>query len=415
MTRPRLLFLCQTLPYPPDGGVLIRTYNVLRLLSREFDVTMLCFYRMGAHPSPERVRESAEALESLASVEVFPIPQEHSRRRLLLDHLRSVTLERAYTIFAYDSDAFRRRLRDMLARTSFDLVHMDSLDLATYLPDLEALPVVCVHHNVESSLLERRAASSSGLAQRYMQLQARLTVAEEKKWCPRVALNVAVSPNDRDKFLELAPSARFTVVPNGVDTSSFEPADIDPASQEGVVFVGGYTWQPNRDAMDFFCADVLPRIRSRGLDPSVTWVGRAPESVVKQYAERHGVKLTGYVNDIRPYVDRAACYIAPLLSGGGTRLKILDAWAMGKAVVSTTVGCEGLEARDNDNLLISDTAEDMALAVESVLTDTRLRQRIGREARRTAESVYDWEVIGQPMLTRYRELASAERGVRVPA
>jgi len=324
-------------------------------------------------------------------------------------------LDRAYTIFAYDSETFRRRLKHVISGTRFDLVHMDSLDLATYLPDLGDLPVVCVHHNVESSLLARRADSSSGLARRYMKLQARLTAAEERRWCPRAALNVAVSAIDRDTFLELSPNASFTVVPNGVDTSSFEPAEIDPASQDGVVFVGGYTWQPNRDAMDFFCTEVLPRIRDRGLNPSVTWVGRAPDSVVRQYADRHGVTLTGYVDDIRPYVDRAACYVAPLLSGGGTRLKILDAWAMGKAVVSTAVGCEGLDARHNENILVSDTAEDMALAVQSVLADLDLRQRLGRDARRTAESTYDWEVIGRPMLAQYHELASAQRGAQVPA
>jgi polysaccharide biosynthesis protein PslH len=393
---------------------MIRTYNVLRLLARDFDVTALCFYRIATHGNTERLLDSAESLRAFAKVEVFPIPQEHSRTRLVFDHLRSALTRRAYTVFAYDSDAYRGRLRELLSTETFELAHVDSLDLATYIPELEHLPVVCVHHNVESRLLWRRALAAGGALGRYMALQARLTEKEERTWCPRVALNVVVSRDDRETFLQLAPEATFIVVPNGVDTDTFRPADIDVESQQGVVFVGGFTWQPNRDAMNFFASNILPILRADGLDSRVTWIGRAPERVVQDYAERHRVHLTGYVDDIRPLVARAACYVAPLLSGGGTRLKILDAWAMGKAVVSTSVGCEGLEAQDGTNILIRDDPTSFAEAVSRVLRDPQLRQSIGTEARKTAESLYDWEVIGQPMLARYRELCSASSEPSAP-
>jgi polysaccharide biosynthesis protein PslH len=386
---------------------------VLRLLAREFEVTALCFYRKATLGSIERVRDSVASLQAFGEIEVFSIPQEHSKARLLADHLRSVLSQRAYTVFAYDSADFRRRLRQTLKETRFDLVHMDSLDLAGYLAELRDLPVVCVHHNVESVLLRRRATSVGGLAGRYMELQARFTQREEVRWCRRVALNVAVSPDDRDTLLELVPDAAFTVVPNGVDTEIFRPPGLDPGSQDAIVFVGGFEWQPNRVAMEFFCSEVLPILRNLGVHAPVKWIGRAEPEVVRQYADRHNVHLTGYVDDIRPLVDGAACYIAPLQSGGGTRLKILDAWAMGKAVVSTSVGCEGLDARDDENILVRNDPEAFAQAIANVVNDVQLRERIGREARRTAESLYDWEVIGRPMLARYRELASAPRGVSV--
>jgi glycosyltransferase involved in cell wall biosynthesis len=140
------------------------------------------------------------------------------------------------------------------------------------------------------------------------------------------------------------------------------------------------------------------------MDEPVTWIGRAPQPVRRDYEKKYGIQLTGYVDDIRPLVQAAACYIAPLRAGGGTRLKILDAWAMGKAVVSTAVGCEGLDARDCDNILIRDTADGFADAIRNVLGDKALRARLGVGARRTAEKKYDWEVIGRPMLDRYREL-----------
>jgi glycosyltransferase involved in cell wall biosynthesis len=173
-----------------------------------------------------------------------------------------------------------------------------------------------------------------------------------------------------------------------------------------LVFVGGYSWYPNRDAMAYFGKTILPLVRRRYPDLSVTWVGRAPDAVKRDFENLYGIRLTGYVDDVRPVVSGAACYVVPLRVGGGTRLKILDAWAMGKAVVSTSIGCEGLDARDGENILIRDTPESFAEAVDAVLKDDDLRTRLERNARATAESVYDWSVIGGPMLREYLHLLS---------
>lgn len=404
-SRPRLLFLAQTLPFPTDTGVAIRTFNVMRLLARDFDVTALCFYRRAVRPTPAHVRESVAALEAHARTEAFPIPQEHSRARLLRDHLASVLRGRVYTAFTYESAEFRRRLRDLVRGDAFDVVHLDSLDLSGYLDELPAgMPVVCAHHNVESSLLARRAAVEESAPRRaYLRHQARLMAGEERRCCPRFSLNTAVSEPDQAAFQRMVPGARFTVVPNGVDTGSFRPAPA-LAKPGTVVFVGGYNWFPNRDALAHFCDDVLPRLREGGCRPRVRWVGQAPEEVRAEFRDRHGVELTGYVDDTRPLVHEAACYVVPLRVGGGTRLKILDAWAMGMAVVSTSVGCEGLDARDGENILVRDDPAGFAAATRRVLEDDALRARLGEGARRTAEEVYDWEVIGRSMAREYLAL-----------
>jgi glycosyltransferase involved in cell wall biosynthesis len=403
--RPRLLFLCQTLPYPPDLGVHIRTYHVLRLLSAAFDVTALCFYRRVSCPTPAAVESALAGLRPLAAVEAFPIEQEHRRARLLWDHLRSLLTGRVYTVFAHRSRHFRRRLEELLRAERFDLAHVDSLDLGEYLPLLErhGVRVVCAHHNVESALLARRAAGESSRWRRaYMAHQARLYRRQERRLLPRPALNVAVSPADAAAFADLAPGAPVIVVPNGVDVHGFRPA-AGPVS--GVVFVGGITWYPNRDALDFFSRDILPRLAATASGPAVQWVGRCSDADRRAYAGS-GVELAGYVDDIRPYVERAACFVVPLRIGGGTRLKVLDAWAMGKAVVSTSIGCEGLDAVDGENILIRDSAEDFARAVALVLSDPALRDRLGRGARLTAEQRYAWDVIGAPMVARYLSLAA---------
>lgn len=404
--KPRLLFLCQTLPYPPDGGVSIRTYNVLRILARTFDVTALCFYRKAV---ARDVGASVDALGELAEVEVFPIPQEHRPLRFAWDHLRSVARRRVYTAYAYESRAFRSRLAEILDAGGIDLVHVDSLDLSGYLPLLRGLPVVCVHHNVESALLRRRArVERSPLRRGYLRHQAGLMEREEQRWCGRVSLNVTVSADDRDTLRRIAPDGHYLVVPNGVDVDRFRPGE---GSGGGIVFVGGTTWFPNRDALSYFAAEILPLLRERGEDAPVRWVGRASERERSAYGEA-GVELTGYVDDIRPYVQGAGCFVVPLRVGGGTRLKILDAWAMGKAVVSTAVGCEGLDTRDGENILVRDTAEGFAEAVRSVLHDGALRRRLGESARATAEQVYSWERIGVDMTREYLRVA---RGADLPA
>jgi glycosyltransferase involved in cell wall biosynthesis len=403
--------LGSTLPYPPDSGQAIRSFHVLRLLARAFDVTALCFYRRTplsfGRPEGRTLEQDLAhrlaALSQLADVAAFPIPQEHNTRRLVWDHLRSVSLNEVYTTFALDSRAFRKRLLHLLWTRRFDLVHMDSLTLSGYLPLLGDVPVVCVHHNVESVLLRRRArAERTSWRRAYLLHQAHLMEGEERRWCGRCRLNVMVSEADQMELQRIVPEARSAVVPNGVDIDAFRPG---AGQGEGIVFVGGLNWFPNRDALQYFCEAILPLVRAAGEPTTVRWLGGgATDDLRRHYRDRYGVELTGYVPDVRPYVRDAACYVVPLRVGGGTRLKILDAWAIGKAVVSTSVGCEGLAAEDGHNILIRDDPDGFAQAVCAVLQDGPLRRRLGMEGRRTVERLYSWERIGDAMLALYGSL-----------
>jgi glycosyltransferase involved in cell wall biosynthesis len=403
--RPRLLFLCQTLPYPLDGGVWIRTYHVLRLLSQAFDVTALCFERMGVSGTRDRrdVREALAVLGRLGRVEAFPIPQTGDRSRFVRDHLRSLLQGEVYTRFLYESRPFRARLRELLATESFDLVHVDSMDLAGYLPELATLPIACVHHNVESALLRRRSRFEGGwLARRYFGLQASRMEAVERRWAPRVALNVMVSQEDLEELRSLAAGeGRYVVVPNGVDVEEFAPA---PGAEQGVAYIGGTNWFPNLDALEFFGDQILPELRRQDFDQPIRWVGSASAEQRRAYRERFGIELTGYVEDVRPPMQDAFCHIVPLRAGGGTRLKILNSWAMGKPVVSTSIGCEGLDARDGDNILVRDEPKEFAEAILALEADPALRERIGAAARRTAVETYSWDVIGRDMNQSYLDL-----------
>lgn len=403
-SAPRLLFLCHTLPHPPDGGVWIRSYHTLRQLTRAFDVRALCFERTGK--SNHDVGDAVSRLSQVAPTEAFPVPQEGSTVRKLADHGASLFTGRPFTVYKHRSRSFRERLTEVLGTEDFDLVHVDSLDLSTHLPlILEDHPVACVHHNVESQLLERRAeAETNPLARWYLRIQARFQRREEERWCGRVDLNVTVSADDRDTLREIVPGAPVEVVPNGVDVEKFSPK-AGTEEREELVFVGGAGWFPNRNGMEHFADEILPEIRSRtGREVPVTWVGGADEELKRRFRREHDVRMTGYVEDIRPQVRAAACYVVPLRVGGGSRLKILDAWAMGKAVVSTSRGCEGLDARDGENILIRDDPDAFAEAVCRVLEEESLRNRLGRSARKTAVETYSWEKIGGEMNRAYRSL-----------
>ena len=206
---------------------------------------------------------------------------------------------------------------------------------------------------------------------------------------------LAVSDADRQTFAALYPDAirqPVHVVPTGVDTDYFAPAPSDPASRT-IVFTGSMDWLPNEDSMQFFCRDILPRIRAAEPDVRLSIVGRAPTPAVKRLAEDGGVHVTGSVDDVRPYIREAAIYIVPLRIGGGTRLKIFEAMAMGKAVVSTTVGAEGLPVTDGEHVILADQPETFAAAVVGLLRDPDRRAHIAAAARRLVVEQYDWSAV----------------------
>jgi glycosyltransferase involved in cell wall biosynthesis len=405
-SRSKLLFLGHNLPHPPHEGALIRSYHTLRLLSEAFDVTAAHFFRCHAHPS-EGDRESAlAALAPYGSVAAFPIPQEFSRTRFVWDHLRSLFTGTPYVRWVHESRPFRDAVTSWMARSAFNLVHVDSLDLLAYLPDLPKVPVVLNHHNVESQLLRRRADHDGGLVGAYIRHQARLVEEAERTWCDRVDLNIAVSSGDASLLRALAPRAEFQVIPNGVDTTAFVPTKGTPSG--GLAFVGGYSWFPNADAMRYFATEILPLIRARRPNTRLRWIGKIPRESAREFTSL-GVEVMGYVDDIRPLMAEAECLVVPLRVGGGTRLKILDAWALGKAVVSTTVGSEGLEIRHGSNILLADTPESFAAETLRVLDDASLRDTLAQGGRETAIQVYDWQSLGRVLVGRYNALLDERR------
>jgi glycosyltransferase involved in cell wall biosynthesis len=227
--------------------------------------------------------------------------------------------------------------------------------------------------------------------------------AVERRLCPRIPLNVTMSDTDASKLRAIAPESRTVTVPNGVDISHFTPRP-DARRPNRVVFLGPTYMYPNRDAVDWFLAEIWARIRAAVPSAWLDLVGKSSATDRTRYESAGQVRVHGYVDDVRPYLASATCSIAPIRIGGGTRLKILDSWSMGTAVVSTSTGCEGLHAADGENILIRDEAEGFAAAVVDVLERQELRERLAAAGRKTAEDEYSWQAIGEGLILTYRSL-----------
>jgi glycosyltransferase involved in cell wall biosynthesis len=404
--RPRLLFLAQCLPYPPHSGVAVRTFNVLRQLQEAYDIDLVTFYRINHQPDQSARNSSCAKLRSVAEfvAEPSPIPNEHSLARKLGDHIRSVVSGRSYTYYEYDSRAFGRRLRHALRARAPDLVHLDSLDLHRWLPELPRVPITCTHHDIDSELLRLRARRlNQPIGRNYLRLQAARSERVMRQLCPGFAVNVMMSEVDAGRLRAIAGSVATLVVPNGTDTEYFRPNGTKSVAGR-VAFVGPTHSFPNRDAVDFLVQEIWPRIHAADRATSLRLIGRNAPGDQARYAAEAGVIPLGHVADVRPALAEASCCVVPIRVGGGTRLKILDAWAMGKAVVSTSLGCEGLDAVDGDNILIRDTPMAMADGVAQVLGDRQLRTRLEQNARRTALETYSWRIVGSRMRAAYDEL-----------
>lgn len=404
--RPSMLFLSQCLPYPPDSGVTKRTFNIIKELATDYRISLVAFSRRNHQSDQDALRASAEALSKAVDYVAQPsrIPSETSGFARVFRHLKSLLTGEAYTYYIYDSPVYRQALRNTLSSASFDAVHIDSMDLYRWIECLPDIPATCTHHSIESELMRLRAERTDHVWERwYMCRQADRIEHLEKTLTPSFSRNLMMSHLDAEKLTQLAPQAKTAVVPNGVDTDTFRRTTRERRAGE-VVFLGPTYMFPNLDGIRYFLDEIWPNVRHNHSSATFTIIGKCPEELAEEFEAHPGVSSTGYVDDIRPIVSRASCFVVPLRVGGGTRLKILDAWALECPVVSTTLGCEGLQTEEGENILIRDEPIAFAEAVADVLENGDRANQLGEAGRRTVEDQYDWSVIGADLRDIYSHL-----------
>jgi sugar transferase (PEP-CTERM/EpsH1 system associated) len=406
----KVLFLSQIVPYPPHGGVLQRGFNLLRELGRQAHVHLLAFVHPDVLSTPDAVEDSRRVLgEFCASVEYFRLWPKASKLHQAAALAVSTCSRDPFSVIAHRSTAYQRRVDETLGAVSFDVIHADTIALSQFVPGGRRMAAVLTHHNVESMLMERRAQVESGaLARRFLQREtAKLRVCEAAL-SPRFDVNIVVSEPDGDALARIAPGIRTAVVPNGVDVDYFTP-EFEKQTP-ALVYTGGMNMFANRDAVMYFLTEVWPQVVAKVPDVKFYAVGQTPPAELQALAARdRRIVVTGYVDDVRPYVAESAVYVVPLRVGGGTRLKVLDAMAMGKALVSTSIGCEGIALRPDEHLVVADTADRFAEATVALLGDRARRLALGRAARQLVEDRYSWPIIGRRLLGAYEEAVAGRR------
>jgi sugar transferase (PEP-CTERM/EpsH1 system associated) len=412
----RILWLKTDLLLPLDKGGKLRTWHLMRHLAKRHEITYLAFAEPGQPQSDiDGMKEVAARVETVTRSDPAK-----GTWRFYADAAMHVVDPLPYAVGKYRSAEFRRRFDALVREIDFDLIVCDFLFPAVNLPSRLPCPAVMFTHNVESEIWRRHAETKAGAVSKQLYgAQYRRMLRYEGNALRRFDGVLAVSDADRETFDRIYPDAirrPVHVVPTGVDTEYFEPSGSlsipNPKSPipSSLIFTGSMDWLPNEDAMLFFCRDILPLIRAQEPDVQLTIVGRAPTPAVKQLAEQAGVHVTGRVDDVRPYMREAAVYIVPLRIGGGTRLKIFEAMAMGKAVVSTTVGAEGLPVNHGEHVLLADEPVAFTRAVVGLLRDVSRRHQLESAARALVVEKYDWSAVAGELETALIEFANMKRG-----
>ncbi|WP_447977167.1 glycosyltransferase [Candidatus Nitrospira bockiana] len=379
----KLLFLTGTLPYPPTDGWKIRVFAFLRALAERHDVSVVSFYRpIDEALAADRLREHGVDLH------VIPRSPRYSPVKLA----QGLFAKTAFPILNYHHPQMAEAVKAVLRRHEIDLIQAESLHTAQYALG-HGVPAVLDLHNIESLLMKRFARQIPNPFKRlYAEVTWRKLATYERQVCPAFTHCLTCSDEERVLLQTCANVERVSVVPNGVHAASVAEAQPDGATEdrERVVFVGRMDYHANVEGVRWFCHRILPRIRARRPNVLFQIVGGHPVPAISRLAYPGMIEVTGFVTDVRPYLAKARAVVVPLRIGGGTRLKILEALAMGKAVVSTTLGAEGIEAVPGRDLMIADRPDDFAARVITVLEDGDVRRRLGAAGRRLAATKYDW-------------------------
>lgn len=409
--RLRILFLTQIIPYPPDSGPKVKTWHVLRYLAeRGHQITLASFVR------PDEVGHVA-ALRQVCS-EVHTVPIRRSRLADLGYWLRSLATGRPFLIERDDQVGMRRCIRELMSRTEFDAIHADQLSMAQFASPSRGIVsasgrlsssgegrkpmLVFDAHNAVWTLVERMAQAVNPVLKPVVRLEARRVKAYEAMLMQAYDHVLAVTEIDRRLLLQAVQEtnsrahtlAPITVIPIAIDAQALQPVQRVPSSLN-VLTLGTLHYPPNADGIRWFVREVFPLVCERISQVSLTIVGKnPPPDFLELEASQPGrIRVTGYVSELTPYFQQAALMVVPVRAGSGMRVRILEAFARGMPMVTTTIGLEGIDATPGEEILVADTAEDFARAVVSLLNDARLQHSLAEKGRRLAETRYDWRVV----------------------
>jgi len=391
-----ILFLSARIPYPLDTGAKIRTHYILKSLSVENKITMLTFY------SDDHELDNIKYIQN-DNVNVLAIKNTHINKNSYIKIITSLFSSLPITTSKYYSHEYKTTLNKLLEH-DYDIIHCEHVHLAHYILQNVDVPRVLNAHNVEYKLAHQMYKYESNVIKKIVyKLQCTRMLKYEQKISSSFELILSVSENDKSDFLNLNPKGHIEAVDNGVDLNYFLYNSVK--TENYIVFVGSMDWMPNIDGVNYFLESIFPIIKEQLPNVKFVVVGRNPtKNLINLSKSNSDFIVTGTVDDVRPYIEKAAVYVVPLRVGGGTRLKILEAFAMGKALVSTSLGCEGIDCIDAEHLLIRDDPQQFAYAVLDLFNDAECCEALGKNSYNLVRNKYSWDAIGLKLSTAYETL-----------
>jgi glycosyltransferase involved in cell wall biosynthesis len=393
----RILYLSQLVPYPLDAGPKVRSYYVLRHLARAgHDVTLLAFSREGDTP------ESIHHLRQYCAA-IHTIPMPRSRLRDAWHLGRSLLLDQPFLIARDTIAAMHRKARQLVSTERFDAIHADQLWMAQYALAAKSAsgrwqvagserhsPLMTLDQHNATYLIPQRLAESetSPLQKLLLQREAKIMRRYELDVCRQFDHVIWVTAEDRAAVID---NSQFPVIPICIDPKTKPPVERVP-NPHRITFLGGLHWPPNAAGIRWFTREVWPSVVEQFPTAVLTIIGNnPPPEIANLKSQVSNLQITGYVDDPTPYLQETAVFIVPLHAGGGMRVKILDAWAWGVPIVSTTIGAEGIAYHNGENLLIADDIAQFAEAIIYLMRDPDRASCLSRKGRCTLENCYDWQ------------------------
>lgn len=402
----KVLLLTQVLPYPPDSGPKVKTYNVLKYLAQHHEVTLASFVR------GDQSRD-VEHLQRFCAGGVHVVPMERGALNDAVAMARSLATGRPWMMVRDDRRAMRDLVARLAARTHFDVAHADQLNMAQYAARVAGARRVLDAHNALWLLYKRLAETmGAGLRKLLLDRDWKLLKRYEGRVCREFDGVLAVSREDKAALLEAVAeangqakdedAAKMVVIPIAVDADEVQPVQRHPDADH-ILHIGTMYWPPNIDGVNWFIAEVLPHIRKQRPDVIFDVVGaRPPQELVEMSKADPRINVTGYVDDPQPHLQSAGVMVVPLRAGGGMRVKILNAMAQALPIVTTTLGCEGIAVEHGKHVLIADSPIAFAEATLRVLEDRAYADALGRNGRALVESTYDYRAACRPLELLYR-------------
>ncbi|NMB87736.1 MAG: glycosyltransferase [Chloroflexi bacterium] len=415
----RILFISQIIPWPPDAGPKVKTWNVLRYLKESgHQVVLVAFARKEEEASIPFVKEVCE--------EVHTISLRRSRLRDIFYWLRSELRERPFTIERDDLPEMRQLVQTLLSEGQFDIVHADQIPMAQFLfqgnlPSslnrVDTRPnLVFDAHNATWTIFDRMSDNVPWLIRPLVRREAKKIRDYEGRLLCSVNHTMAVSEQDRQALLAAARMLNgcqpyrapgpVSVIPIATDTGKVLPVNHHPGSKK-ILTLGTLHYPPNADGIRWFMQKVFPLVLSREADTTLIVVGKnPPKDFINAAAKSEGkIQVMGYVPELRPFYEEADVVVVPVRAGGGMRVRILEAFTLGVPVVTTTVGLEGIQAADKEDVMIADSPQDFSDAVCRILCEPKLQKQLAQNSRQVVENRYDWRVVLDQMGQVYGESA----------